>query len=71
MTFDDLSIGARFKYANSALKNPQVWIKINNEGRGLVAEYNKDYISHEKWIGQCICSAKEDEKEILLVEFVE
>jgi hypothetical protein len=70
MRFDELALGARFIYANSGAKNPQIWIKISNEGCGTIAEYNADLIAHKNWIGQSICSAKESETEDLLVEFV-
>jgi hypothetical protein len=69
MKFSDLALGARFKY----LGYEQVWIKINDEDCGLIAEYNSEYIRHTRWIGQRICSFSDTpeqlkELDVVLVE---
>lgn len=53
MKFPDLALGARFKYLGH---KDRIWIKINDEGCGLVAQYDPEYIQHPRWIGQSICS---------------
>lgn len=67
MNFDDLALGARFCYLDST----RVWIKLNGDGCGLIAEYDNEMIAHEKWMGQCVCSAKDDDDDNLMVCFVE
>lgn len=52
MTFKSLPLGARFKYLNGV----NIWIKISGEGVGLIAEYDPEFIKHENWVGQRICS---------------
>lgn len=63
--FGDLASGARFTYQGGN----KVWIKLDDTGCGKVAEYSSDYISHEHWVGQSICSAKDSEDEKLIVVF--
>ena len=63
--FNDLALGARFRYTNGE----KVWIKLDNIGRGKIAEYDKDLITHKGWIGQSICSAKDEDNELLMVIF--
>jgi hypothetical protein len=55
MKFPDLALGARFKYLSGASPDSKVWIKISDEGCGIVAEYNDNYICHPNWVGQSIC----------------
>ena len=66
MPFGSLALGARFSYIDS----DRVWIKLNNHGCGTVAEYDSEMISHEKWIWQSLCSAKETDDEELMIVFV-
>jgi len=66
MPFAELALGARFKYVNSE----QVWIKLDGNGCGIIAEYDEEMIKHRKWAGQAICSALNWEDEKLAVVFV-
>ncbi len=69
MMFCELALGARFRYANS---NGRIWIKLSDEGCGLIAEFNAAFISHRNWTGQSICSMGDSHEEAAatLVEFV-
>jgi len=55
MKFTELALGARFKYLVGK-KLDRVWIKLNDEGCGLIAQYDPEYIQHPNWMGQSICS---------------
>ena len=66
MPFAELSLGARFKYVDSE----QVWIKLDGNGCGIIAEYDEKMIKHRSWAGQAICSALNLEGEKLDVVFV-
>lgn len=65
MPFDHLAIGARFRYKDGG----KTWIKLDGHGLGKVAEYDPVLITHESWIGQIICSAKDVDGEDLTVIF--
>lgn len=54
MKFKDLALGARFKYFDSSSKG--IWIKLDDENYGLIAEYDVEGINQGKWIGQKVCS---------------
>lgn len=49
MTFNELAQGARFSYPTDS---DIVWIKLSDEGCGLVAKYDDFYIRHKNWTGQ-------------------
>ena len=66
INYDKMALGARFSYIDSE----GIWIKLCDEGCGLVAEYNSNHISDESWVGQSLGSAKEYENEQLIVIFI-
>ena len=60
MRFEDLALGARFKYKGQDI----VWTKLEGSGEGLVAEYDPKYITDPNWYGQKICCAADTIKEM-------
>jgi hypothetical protein len=66
MKFKDLALGARFRYWNYS----QTWIKLSNDGLGLIAEYDPKYIRHSGWVGQRICSFAETQAQLEELEVV-
>lgn len=49
--FEDLALGARFKY--QSLNAQKIWIKLSHDGS--VAEYDPVRFKQRRWSGQEIC----------------
>lgn len=63
MPFSAVDLGARFQYPGST----SVWIKIDGAGCGKIVEYDPRHIRFGNWVGQMVCSAKEEESDECLV----
>lgn len=68
MKFTDLALGARFKYLGQ--KGDRTWIKLTDEGCGLIAQYHPEYIQHPRWIGQQICSFADTPEQLKELEVI-
>ena len=64
-TFKELAFGARFSYVKD-LDN--IWIKLSEEGFGLIAKYDCSYINDKNWLGQQICSFADTKEELDTLE---
>lgn len=68
MKFPELALGARFRYLKQP--NGRIWIKINEDGCGLIAEYDVKYIVDKNWTGQQICSFCDTEDQMNELELI-
>ena len=66
MRFEDLPLGARFKYKGQ----DRIWTKLEGSGEGLVAEYDEKYIKDPKWMAQTIACAADTVEEMENLEII-
>jgi hypothetical protein len=65
--YDDLPLGARFRYVGHA--DYGVWVKLENGGTGVIAEWGAEAVGWRQSIC-CLCETGE-ERETFIVEVIE
>jgi hypothetical protein len=68
MKLMDAPVVCRFRYATNPPGLSRVWIKINSQGCGTIAEYDQRFMQQANWRGQNILAFADSEDAMRTLE---